>query len=106
MGSRAFHWFTESSITDGRRGNRQARYGSCSRELAGCISFPQGNGVNKNWGQATKSPSLPTPSDVLPPARLRLLELTSASYGAAIRGPSVQTHEPVGDILHSDHKGI
>lgn len=57
----------------------------------------EGERKYRKWDETIK-PSKPTPSDILPPARLSLLRGTIISTNSAINyGPSVQIHDPTGD---------
>jgi hypothetical protein len=52
------------------------------------------------WHYETSTPTL---SDVLPIARFHLLKVPEPSKSSTSWEPSVQTHEPVRDIPHSNH---
>lgn len=57
---------------------------------------------NRKWDKVPNYHS--TPSDIIPPARLHVLEGSEPPPNSATHlGQSVPIHQLVGDILHSNH---
>jgi hypothetical protein len=73
-------------------------------QLIAFLSMHRKQRENRKWGKPINPQSLP--SDVLPPARLYLVEVQTSTTNW---GPNVQIHQPVGvgDISHvNQHNGL